>query len=192
MKIFRSNDGRILQLAEKEQMEKWDAEMPLIFIGALREKRLPEYRKMYSKSLVKEIEVYIDDILQHVAIPKLISALSSNNLESRLKVSENILTLSESNPDQLKIALTHLEEAIQKETNKKILKTLQKARKNYDRAQKRKQTAKKRKILTQLRKEMDNVDRDYADGKIDDSEYLNKQKEYLKLKREIELAEEPD
>ncbi len=190
MKVFRTTDGRIVQMADRPQIEKWGAEMPLLFIGFIKEKRLPLYRKEYPKSLVKAVEAYLDEVLENVAIPKLISALSSNDKEELLNVAENIVKISESNPDQLKIALPHLEKTATTHPNKNIVKLLEKALKNYRKAQKRKQTAKKRKILGALRKDMDEVDRTYADGNLTDAEYLVKQKEYLKLKREIELAEE--
>ena len=41
------------------------------------------------------------------------------------------------------------------------------------------QTAKKRKILTKLRKQMDTIDNDFADGKINDEQYMIEQKKYL-------------
>ncbi|UYP45536.1 hypothetical protein NEF87_001821 [Candidatus Lokiarchaeum ossiferum] len=191
MKVFRLDDGRILQLADKKKMDHWDAEMPLLFIGDTREKQLPEYKKIYPKAVVQEIEDYLEDILESVAIPKLINALTSKVLETRLKVAENIAKLSESNPDQLKIALPHVEKALQ-DPNKQIQKLMETTLKNYKRAQKRKETAKKRKILTKLRKQMDIVDNDFADGKINDEQYMIEQKKYLVLKREIELAEQVD
>lgn len=191
MKVFRLDDGRILQLADKKKMEHWDAEMPLLFIGDTRDKQLPEYKKMYPKAVVQKIEDYLEDVLESVAIPKLIDALTSKVLETRLKVAENIARLSESNPDQLKIALPHVEKAM-KDPNKQIQKLMETTLKNYKRAQKRKETAKKRKILTKLRKQMDSIDNDFADGKINDEQYIVEQKKYLVLKREIELAEQVD
>ncbi len=191
MKVFRTSDGRILQLADKTKMKKWDAEMPLIFIGDTKENQIPLYKKIYSKELVKEIEDYLEELLETIAIPNLINAMSSNDIDERLKVAENILKLSESNADQLKIALPHIEKATS-DSNKKIKQMMGKALKNYQRTQKKKETAKKRKILTQIRKKMDNIDIDFADGKISDTEYIKEQKNYLKLKREIELAENVD
>ncbi|WP_457557288.1 hypothetical protein [Candidatus Harpocratesius sp.] len=191
MKIFRTDDGRILQLVEKEKMKDWDAEMPLLFIGVMKDKRIPMYKKEFPKKLVSEVEAYLDDILENVAIPKLIESLSSPLLEERLKVAENLLELSKSNPDQLKIALPHLEKAVN-DPNKKVAKLVKDAIMNYHKAQRRKQTAAKRKKLTALRKKMDAIDRDYADGKISDEDYLKEQKIYLKLKREIEIEENLD
>ncbi len=191
MKVFRLDDGRILQLADKKKMEEWDAEMPLLFIGDTRDKQLPLYKKAYPKKVVQEIEAYLDDILETVAIPKLIGALTSDNLETRLNVAENIARLSESNPDQLKIALPHVEKAIT-DPNKQIQKLMKRTLKNYEKSQKRKETAKKRKILTKLRKQMDAVDIKFAEGKMSDADYIKEQKKYLILKREIELAEQVD
>jgi hypothetical protein len=189
LKIFRTSDGRILQLADKNKMNNWDAEMPLIFIGSIREKRLSEYRKEYPKSLVKNVEAYLDEILKEVAIPKLISALSSKNKEEKMKVAENMVKLSESNVDQLKIALPHIQKAMS-DPDKNFAGLMKKIDKNYQKAQKKKQTAVKRKKLSELRKKMDGIDRNFADGKINDTQYLKEQKLYLKLKREIELEEQ--
>lgn len=189
MKIFRAPDGRLLQLADLKKIKEWDAEMPLLFIGAIREKRLPIYRKEYPKAMVQEVENYLDEILEQVAIPKLINSLTSPKLEERLKVSENIFALSESNPDQLAIAIPHIEKAI-KDPNKEVASLMDKSLKNYQKAQKRKQTVAKRKKLTELRKKMDDIDIKFAEGKINDAEYIREQKAYLKLKREIELEEE--
>ncbi|MHA1674073.1 MAG: hypothetical protein ACTSYI_10655 [Promethearchaeota archaeon] len=191
MKIFRTKDGRVLQLADKEKIMEWDAEMPLIFIGELKDKRIPIYRKMYSKKVITEIENYVEEILSKVAIPKLIEALDSPQVEVRRNVAENLLELSKSNPDQLKITLPHIRKA-QNDKDKTVSKLMKDTAKNYDKAQKRKQTAVKRKKLTSLRKNMDKIDRDYADGQISDSDYLKEQKVYLKLKREIEKIEKEE
>ena len=191
MKVFRMDDGRVLQLADEKKMKEWDAEMPLLFIGALREKRIPEYRRDFPKKIVSEIEKYVEDLLVNVAIPKLIEALGSSQVEERRKVGENLLELSKANPDQLKIALPHIREA-QNDKDKIVSKLMIDTAKNYDKAQKRKQTAEKRKKLTAIRKDMDKKDREYADGQISDGDYLKEQKIYLKLKREIELEEETD
>ncbi len=189
MKLFQLPNGHILQLADEEKIKSWNAEMPLIFIGNIKEKRLPIYKKEYPKAIVKEIEIYLDKVLETIAIPKLINALEDGEGEEKLAVAENIHALSESNPDQLKIALPHIKTAA-KGSNKQVAKLLISTLRNYQKAQKKKQTAKKRKKLSALRKQMDKIDIDFAEGKISDSEYLGQQKEYLKLKREIQLEEE--
>ena len=63
---------------------------------------------------------------------------------------------------------------------------------NYKKAQKKKQTAKKRVILRKLTREMTDLDREYADGKTSDADYLKRRKEFVKLKREIEIEEQVD
>ena len=69
---------------------------------------------------------------------------------------------------------------------------MKKALKNYRKYLRRLKTAAKRKELTALRKKMDEIDIQFADGKISDSDYIKAQKNYLRLKRDIELAEEVD
>jgi len=188
MKVFRSPDGRIVQLADEKKMEKWDAEMPLIFLGDIREKRLPAYRKDFPKKMVDEIEKYLDEVMVNVAVPKLINSINSPDPKERLKIAENFLKLSENNPDQLAVALPHVEKAMT-DTNKEVADTMKKAYKNYNKAQKRKQTAEKRKKLTEFRKKMDDLDDRFASGEITDIDYLKEQKAFLKLKREITTEE---
>jgi len=190
MKVFRTPDGRIVQLVDEKKMEKWDAEMPLIFLGDIREKRLPAYRKEYPKKMVEEIEQYLDEVMVKIAVPKLVNSITSPDPKERLKIAENFLKISEVNPDQLAVALPHVEKAIA-DPNKEVADTMKKAYKNYNKAQKRKQTAEKRKKLNEFRKKMDDLDDRFASGEISDADYIKEQKAFLKLKREI-TAEEMD
>ena len=96
MKVFRTKDGRILQLADLEKIRSWAPEMPLIFIGQVRDNRIPKYKEQYSPALVKEIEDYLAVILKDVAIPKLIGALQSKNDEERLTIAKNFEQISKS------------------------------------------------------------------------------------------------
>jgi len=59
MKIFRSKEGRIYQLADEEKIKSWDPEMPLLFIGFIRNEMLPTY----PKSIRGEVEKYLDHVL---------------------------------------------------------------------------------------------------------------------------------
>jgi len=187
LKIFRNPGGRIYQLADEEKIKKWDAEMPLIFIGFIREKQLQNY----PKSVKKEVEAYLDNVLKNIAMPKLVNALKSPKDEERLKVAKNLMEISNTNPDLLKIALPQVEKCLN-DKNKNIAEAMNKTLKNYKKAQKRKQTAKKRQILKKLRSNMDKVDIDLDEGRISGEDYLIEQRKYLKLKREIELAEQVD
>src|SRR6056297_1637237 len=181
MRVFRTKKGRVYQLADKKMMEKWNPEMPLIFIGYIEEKRLDDY----PSEIKKDVEAYLNEILEEVAIPKLVYSLKSDDLETRKRAAENLLEISSNNPDQLKIALPHIKEATE-DKSKEVAKKMEKILHNFDKAQKRKKTAKKRSKLRKLRKQMDEIDMKFAAGELTDEEYLEKQKEYLKLKREIQ------
>ncbi len=187
LKIFRNPGGRIYQLADEEKIKKWNAEMPLIFIGFIREKQLQNY----PKSIKKEVEAYLDNVLKNIAMPKLVNALKSPKDEERLKVANNLMEISNTNPDLLKIALPQINKCLN-DKNKNIADVMNKTLKNYNKAQKRKQTVKKRQQLKKLRANMDKFDEDFTEGRISGEDYLIEQKIYLKLKREIELAEQVD
>jgi hypothetical protein len=184
IKIFRSTSGKIYQLADLEKIKSWDAEMPLIFVGYIREKQLSNY----PKSLQAEIESYLDEILENIAIPKLIKSLESPNVELRNKIGQNLLSISEANPDLLKIALPHIESKLN-DSDKNFAETMNRTFKNYQKAQNKKKTAEKRKKLRKLREKMDKLDVSLTEGSISDEEYILEQKRFLKLKREIDEAE---
>ncbi|QEE14332.1 HEAT repeat domain-containing protein [Promethearchaeum syntrophicum] len=183
MKIFQDK-ARIIQLADKKMIEGWNAEMPLLFIGYIREKRITTY----PKSVQKEVNAYLDDVLENSAIPMLLTALNNPDVEIRKNVAKSIVQVSENNPSMLKIALSHMEQA-SNDKNKEVSDAMKKALKNYQKYLKRLQTAAKRKQLAALRKKMDEIDTQFAEGQISDNNYIREQKNYLKLKREIELEE---
>ena len=184
MKIFR-NGKHIIQIKSKEDMENWSPEMPLIFIGFIRDKRL----EVYPKKIRGKIDAYLDEILTDVGIPKLIAALKSKDLEQRKLVAKNLENIAKKNIDMLKIALPHIQEAT-KDPSKPIATIMKGIVKKFGQAQKRKATAKKREKLKILRTKMDKIDMDFAAGTISDANYIKEQKIYLKLKKEIQDAEE--
>ncbi len=184
MKVFVTKDKSVFQLADKESIKQWNPEMPLIFIGYIRDTRLEDY----PKDIQNDVEEYLEEILEDIAIPKLIEALKSDDVERKLKVAKNLKEISSNDPDQLKIALPHIKDAVD-DPNKEISKLMKSILKDYERKQKRKRTAKKRAKLRKLRNEMDEVDMAFANGEISDDEYLKKQKDYLRLKREIQEEE---
>jgi len=173
MKIFKHKE-RIFQLADKKMIEGWNAEMPLLFIGYIREKRM----STYPKPVQKEVNAYLDDVLENSAIPMLLTAINNEDVEIRKNVAKSIVDVSEQNPSMLKIALSHMEKAIN-DRNKEVADAMKKALKNYQKYLKRLKTAVKRKELTALRKTMDEIDVQFADGKISDSDYIKEQKSYL-------------
>jgi len=137
------------------------------------------------------VEAYLDNVLKNIAMPKMVNALKSPKDEERLKIANNLMKISNENPDLLKIALPQIEKCLD-DKNKNIAEVMNKTLKNYKKAQKRKQTAKKRQQLKKLRSNMDKIDIEFAEGRISDKDYLTEQKKYLMLKREIEIAEQVD
>lgn len=76
MRIFEKKDGGIIQLIDKEKMNDWPIELPLLFIEYIRSKQLDSYG-----DIKKQIEAYLDEIMEDVAIPRLISVLEGENEE---------------------------------------------------------------------------------------------------------------
>ena len=70
IKIFRLKNGGVVQLADKEKMQEWPIELPVLFIEDIKNKQWDSYG-----SAKKEVEKYLDEILEEVAIPRLISVL---------------------------------------------------------------------------------------------------------------------
>ena len=79
IKIFHKNDGGIIQLIDKEKMNEWPVELPLLFIEYIREKKLETYGDKK-----KEVENYLDEIMKEIAIPRLIGVLEGNDDEEIL------------------------------------------------------------------------------------------------------------
>ena len=151
MKIFHHKE-RIFQLADKTMIEGWNAEMPLLFIGYIREKRM----STYPKPVQKDVNTYLDDILENSAIPMLLTAINNEDVEVRKNVAKSIVGVSENNPSMLKIALSHMEKA-SNDNNKEVADAMRKALKNYQKYLRRLKTTAKRKELTALRKKMDEM-----------------------------------
>ncbi len=80
MKIFYKKDGGIVQLIDKEKIKEWPIELPLIFIEYIRNNQLKTYE---DSKLKKDIEQYLDEVLEDVAIPGLIKVLDGVNFERR-------------------------------------------------------------------------------------------------------------
>ncbi|MFX0098532.1 MAG: hypothetical protein ACFFCS_03055, partial [Candidatus Hodarchaeota archaeon] len=80
MKVFRLSSGSVVQLASKEQIQNWDPEMPVIFYEYILDKQFSGYGTNKDKAMIK---MYLDEVLQEVAIPKLTDALTSDEVETR-------------------------------------------------------------------------------------------------------------
>ena len=186
MKIFKSTSSdQIIQMADKKAMQSWDPELPLLFIGYIQDKLL----ETYDTSVRKEVEVYLGEILEEIAVPKLITALNHEDVEVRRKISAGFKNVGETNPELIKIAKENLEDA-QKDKDKQVKENIKAALSSYDKYLKRLANAEKRKKLRALQKKMDKADEDFAEGKISDEEYLKLRKEFLVLEQEIKKGEE--
>ncbi|MBD3187872.1 hypothetical protein GF325_13635 [Candidatus Bathyarchaeota archaeon] len=158
-----------MQIISKEKMERWDPEVPLMFIDYILEKKLASYGSSKDQSRIRK---YLDDILEKVAIPKLTDALESEDEEERLSVSERLVEVSKNNADKVKPVLKFLEKTMKKEKSKDIKENLEKVIKNHEKLLKRKERAERRKKMRQL-------DQDLVAGKISAEEYGKARKEYL-------------
>ena len=58
--MFHKKDGGVVQLIDKEDMEEWPVELPLIFIEYIRNNKLDTYE---DPKIKRDIEKYLDEIL---------------------------------------------------------------------------------------------------------------------------------
>ncbi len=171
MRIFNKKDGGIVQLIDKEKMQEWPVELPLIFIEYIREKQIEKYEDAKVK---KEISNYLNEILKDVAIPRLISVLEGDNNEETISALQRIEELSKKNIEMTKPIRPYLNNLL-KHRNKTIVKLAQNISNNFTKADRKKELAKKRKIMQEKEK-------DFLAGKISGEEYARTRKEYLTLK----------
>ena len=171
MRIFHKKEGGIVQLIDKEKMQEWPVELPLIFIEYIREKQIEKYEDAKVK---KEISNYLNEILKDVAIPRLISVLEGDNNEETISALKRIEELSKKNIEMTRPIRPYLNNLL-KHRNKEILKLTQIISNNFTKADKKKDLAKKRKIMQEKEKQ-------FLAGKISGEEYARTRKEYLTLK----------
>ncbi len=174
MRVFKKPDGGFVQILGKERIKKWNAEMPLLFIGFIRDNILPKYEDARVK---KAIEDYANEIMEEIAVPKLVEVLKGTDQAVRVKTSQSLEEISKKKPDMVKVASEYVTQLVT-DGNKDVAKAAQNILKNIDRADKRKQYASKRKTMQDL-------DRKLAKGEVSDAEYMKLRKEYLKLEDEV-------
>ena len=114
MKLFKRKDGVIIQLIDKDKMQNWPIELPLIFIEYIRSNQLDSYG-----SAKKEVEKYLDEVMKDVAVPRLISVLEGNEDEVIISALERIEELSKKNIEMTKPIKPYLNNLIDSK-NKKI------------------------------------------------------------------------
>ncbi len=171
MKIFYKKDGGIVQLIDKEKIKEWPIELPLIFIEYIRNNQLKTYE---DSKLKKEIEQYLDEVLEDVAIPGLIKVLDGVNFEETNKALVRIDELAKKKIDLVKPIKPYVEKLVKKD-NKEIRKLSNSILESFAKAERRKRLAEKRKIMQEREKE-------FLAGNISGEEYANARKEYLILK----------
>ncbi len=145
-----------------------------MFIGYVRDNLIQTYE---DKSLRDEVSAYLDDLMETVAVPKLVDALKSKDAATRLEMAQRLEELSRKNTEMIKFALDFLKD-LTNDPNKDVASVVQKIVSNYDRAQ-------KRKVYNEKRRKMRDLDNKLASGKISDAEYLKQRKEFLQLGQEV-------
>ncbi len=167
IRIFLKKDGNAVQLIGIEKMLEWPVELPLIFIEYIRNNKLKTYE---DPKVQKEIEKYLDEIMEDVAIPRLIGVLEGDSPEEIILALTRIDELSKKNIDMIKPIQPYLQKVLNTQ-NKKIIKLVKGIGDNFQKAERRKELAKKRKIMREKEKLT-------ISGKISGEDYANTRKEY--------------
>ncbi len=181
-KIYKLTNNRIIQIASKEKMQKWNGEAPLVYINYLRANQLNKYG---SKANQMEISKYLDEAVKEIAIPKLIQALDSPSDDELSGTLTRIEELSRKSPDLIKVTLTHVARKVS-HPNNEISKIAAKIQKNYDRAMKRRQVRKKLAQNEKIGGSDAELDRKLIRGEINETEYLRLKKERIQAYQELE------
>lgn len=167
---MKKNGGGV-QLIDIEKMLEWPVELPLIFIEYIRNNKLKTYE---DTKVQKEVEQYLNEIMENVAIPRLISVLEGDNPEEIILALTRIEEISKKKIEMIKPIQTYLEKLLTMK-NKEIVKLVQTINNNFQKADRKKDLAKKRKIMREKEKL-------FIDGKISGEEYAKARREYLTLK----------
>jgi len=171
IRLFFKKNGGAVQLIDTEKMREWPVELPLIFIEYIRNTKLKTYE---DTKVQKEIEKYLDEILENVAIPRLISVLEGENSEEIILALTRIEEISKKNIEMIRPIQPYLKK-LQTIKDKQIIKLVRDIDTNFQKADRRKELAKKRKTMREKEKL-------FIDGKISGEDYAKARKEYLTLK----------
>ncbi len=162
-------NGGVVQLADKEKMQEWPIELPLLFIEYIKSKQIDSYG-----SAKREVEKYLDEILKDVAIPRLIAVLRGDDNEEIVLALTRIEEISRKNVDMAKPISKYLGDLLKK-NDKNIVKLAKTISDNFAKAERKEELAKKRKIMRDKEKL-------FLEGKINGEEYAKARREYLTLK----------
>jgi RNA polymerase-interacting CarD/CdnL/TRCF family regulator len=168
MKLFRKKDGGIVQLIDKEKMEKWTVELPLIFVEYIRSSKLDSYNDSKVK---KEVENYLDEVLEDVAVPRLIRVLEGENNEEIIDALKRIKDIAKDNLDMTRPVKPYLED-LSNNKDKEISKLANDILDLFKKEERRKELAEKRKV-------MKNKEEKFLAGEISAEEYAKARKDYL-------------
>ncbi|MFX1480764.1 MAG: hypothetical protein ACFFCI_21975 [Promethearchaeota archaeon] len=127
IRIFRKKDGGIVQLIDKEKIMEWPIELPLKFVEDVRNK-LKSYR---DEKVEEQIALYLDDILNSIAIPNVKEIFESGNQESINSLLTSFEELSETNAGAVKPIISLLE-GLTKNNNKKVVESAQRILTNLE------------------------------------------------------------
>jgi hypothetical protein len=166
MRIFRKKDGGIVQLIGKKKMESWPIELPLIFIEYIREKKLESYG-----DVKKDVEEYLDEILEDVAIPRLIEVLEGEDTEEIIAALNRIKEIADENLDMTRPIKPYLED-LENNKNKEIQKISKDILKLFAKEERRKELNKRRKV-------MQDKEEKFMNGEISAEEYAQARKDYI-------------
>ena len=169
IKVITTKDGGVVQLIDKEKMMEWPVELPLLFVEYIRDKKLDSYG-----SAKKEVDQYLNEIMEEVAIPRLISVLKGEDVEEIKLALSRIEEISKKNIEMARPIKTYLSDLL-KNKNKDVVKLAESISSNFTKAERRKELAKKRKLMQQKEK-------DFLEGKITAEDYAKARKDYLVLK----------
>ena len=171
MRMFHKKDGGVVQLIDKEDMEEWPVELPLIFIEYIRNNKLDTYE---DPKIKRDIEKYLDEILTDVAIPRMIEVLDGEKTEEVEQTLQRIDELAKKKLDLVKPLKPYIEKIEEKSKNdvKKLTSSILNAFVKEER----------KKVLAEKRKHMREMEQQFLEGKISPEDYAIARKEYLLLK----------
>lgn len=173
IKRFYKKDGGVVQLIDKEKMKNWPIELPLIFIEYVRNNLIKTYN---DPKVQKEVEKYLNEILEDIAIPRLINVLKEDISDEILTALERIEELAKKKIEMIMPIKPYLDDLL-KNKNERIRELSKNIYELFNKAEKRKLLAEKRKIMQQKEKE-------FLEGKISNEEYAKIRKEYLLLRED--------
>lgn len=171
MRVFHKKSGGIVQLIDKKKMEAWPVELPFIFIEYVRDKLLDTYE---DTSVRKEVESYLDEVIEEVAVPRLLSIIKGEDQQETILALERLKDLSKKDVEMTKPIKPYLDDLL-KSKNKEVKSLAEDISKSFEREERKKMLAKKR-------KEMQKKEQQFMDGKISAEEYAKARKEYLELR----------